>query len=133
VNSPLEAGALVVVDWRDALPGEANKARPAVVVASSEMIDLPVILLVPLGGEAAPRIPGAFIAIEPTASNGCTKRSYALAHLVTATARARIVQFRERGSRPISSKHSTPLYATSSRLNTAADEAQPILVGFRPC
>jgi len=92
VNSPLEAGALVVVDWRDALPGEANKARPAVVVASSEMIDLPVILLVPLGGEAAPRIPGAFIAIEPTASNGCTKRSYALAHLVTATARARIVQ-----------------------------------------
>ncbi len=35
----LTAGQIVLVDWRDALPREPNKRRPAVVVEDSELFD----------------------------------------------------------------------------------------------
>jgi len=79
----VKAGDIVAVDWRDALPGsgEANKARPAIVVSASQFFGsgLPFEIVVPLTGEAALAIPGASLRIDPTAQNGCTKPSYALA------------------------------------------------------
>jgi len=72
-----------MVDWRDALlnSGEPNKRRPAIVVSSPRFFDtgLPFEIVVPLTGEAALAIAGASTVVEPTADNGCTKRSYALA------------------------------------------------------
>lgn len=43
------AGQIVVVDWRDALPKEANKLRPAVVVEDDALFadEYPNVLLVP--------------------------------------------------------------------------------------
>jgi mRNA interferase MazF len=32
-------GQIVIVEWRDALPREANKRRPAVVIEDSELFD----------------------------------------------------------------------------------------------
>jgi mRNA interferase MazF len=45
-----EAGQIVIVDWRDALPKEANKRRPAVVMEDSALFDpsYPNVILVPL-------------------------------------------------------------------------------------
>jgi len=33
------AGDVVIVNWRDALPKEANKRRPAIVVEDSDLFD----------------------------------------------------------------------------------------------
>lgn len=86
----LAAGDIVIVDWRDAVASEANKLRPAIVVANAELFGLNTVLLVPIAGETTPKVRNAFVALSPTAENGCSKMSYALAHLVTATSIDRI-------------------------------------------
>ncbi|MFY9779185.1 MAG: type II toxin-antitoxin system PemK/MazF family toxin [Candidatus Baltobacteraceae bacterium] len=87
-------GQIVMVDWRDALPGsgEPNKKRPAIVVSSSRFFGtgLPFEIVVPLTGEAALAIAGASTPIEPTLENKCTKRSYALAWNVQAVPHSRL-------------------------------------------
>lgn len=87
-----------MVDWPDALPGEPNKRRPAVVVGSPTFFGsgLPFEVVVPLTGEPALAIAGATTVIEPSPENGCTKRSFALAWSVQTVAHARI---RATGSR----------------------------------
>lgn len=86
------AGQIVLVDWRDALPKEPSKRRPAVVVEDSGVFDAayPNLILVPLTDDSRLAIPSLSVAIAPTAENGCTKPSYALAHHVTATSKQRI-------------------------------------------
>ena len=83
-----------MVDWRDALPGagEPNKRRPAIVVSSPRFFGagLPFEIVVPLTGEAALAIAGASTLIEPSAQNGCTKPSYALAWNVQTVPHARL-------------------------------------------
>jgi mRNA-degrading endonuclease toxin of MazEF toxin-antitoxin module len=92
----MKPGQIVMVDWRDALPGagEPNKRRPAIVVSSPTYFGagLPFEIVVPLTGESALAVTGASTPIEPTADNGCTKRCYALAWNVQTAAHARITQ-----------------------------------------
>jgi mRNA interferase MazF len=92
----VSAGQIVVVDWRDALPGsgEPNKARPAIVVGSAALSEanLPFEIVVPLTGEERLAIAGASLKIAPTKENGCTKACYALAWCVQTVPHARIVE-----------------------------------------
>jgi mRNA-degrading endonuclease toxin of MazEF toxin-antitoxin module len=87
-----QAGQIVLVDWRDALPKEPGKRRPAVVVEDSDLFDpaYPNLILVPLAEDPHVAIEDLSVAIPPTAGNGCSKPSYALAHHVTTTSKQRI-------------------------------------------
>ena len=85
------AGAIVVADWRDSQPKEANKQRPAIVVEAPLFVaNFPNVILVPLTQDAGLVIPGLTLAIPPTAENGCTKPSWAISYIVTATAKTRL-------------------------------------------
>jgi mRNA-degrading endonuclease toxin of MazEF toxin-antitoxin module len=88
----LQAGQVVIVDWRDALPKEPNKQRPAIVVEDSDLFDpaYPNVLLVPLADDPRLAIADLALTILPTAENGCPKPCYALAHHVTATSKHRV-------------------------------------------
>ncbi len=88
----IEAGRIVLADWRDALPKEANKKRPAIVVEDSELFDAayPNLILVPLAEDPHLAIRDLSVRITPTAENGCSKPCYALAHHVTTTSKQRI-------------------------------------------
>ncbi len=72
-------GQIVLVDWRDGLPKEPNKKRPAVVVEDRGLFD-----------DAYPNLILAPLAEDPHLANGCTKLCYALAHHVTTTSKHRI-------------------------------------------
>lgn len=89
------AGTIVIVDWRDALPGsqEPNKRRPAVVVGASRLFEtgLPFAIVVPLTGEARLAIAGFFVEIAPRRENGCTKTCYALSWCAQTVPHARII------------------------------------------
>jgi mRNA interferase MazF len=86
------AGDIVIVDWRDALPKEANKRRPAIVVEDSDLFDpaYPNVILVPLTDDPKLAMPSLSVPIAPTPENGCPKASLAIAHHVTATSKQRI-------------------------------------------
>jgi mRNA-degrading endonuclease toxin of MazEF toxin-antitoxin module len=86
------SGQIVLVDWRDALPKEPNKRRPAIVVEDSELFDpsYPNLILVPLADDRNLAIPELAVAIAPTPENGCTKPCVALAHHVTTTSKQRV-------------------------------------------
>ena len=88
----LEAGQIVLTDWRDALPKEPNKLRPAIVVEDSGLFapSYPNVILVPLADEGELVVPDLALPIEPTPENGCTKRCYALAHCITTNSKHRI-------------------------------------------
>jgi len=88
----LRAGQIVLVDWRDALPREPNKLRPAIVVENETLFvpDYPNVILVPLSGHGHVAPSDLTLAIEPTAENGCTSRCYALSCYVTTTSMRRV-------------------------------------------
>jgi mRNA-degrading endonuclease toxin of MazEF toxin-antitoxin module len=92
------AGQVVLVDWRDALPKEPNKRRPAVIVEDGDLFDdaYPNLILVPLTEDPRLAIADLSVVIEPTAENGCAKPSYALAHHVTTTSKRRITPTQSR-------------------------------------
>ncbi len=85
-------GQIVLADWRDALPKEPNKLRPAVVVQDSDMFDenYPNVILVPLSENRLMVAADLSVPIEPTPENGCTKRCYALSPSVAATSARRV-------------------------------------------
>jgi len=87
-----EAGRIVLVDWRDALPKEPNKKRPAIVVEDHDLFDpaYPNLILVPLAEDPHLAIADLSVAIPPTTENGCAKRCYALAHHVTTASKRRV-------------------------------------------
>ena len=87
-------GQIVIADWRDALPREPNKLRPAVVVEDERLFDpaYPNVILVPLTEDRRLAITDLSVAIDPTPQNGCTKRCYALSHCVATTSAARVRQ-----------------------------------------
>lgn len=86
------AGQIVLVDWRDALPKEPNKKRPAAVVEDSELFDpsYPNLILVPLAEDPHLAIADLSVEILPTPENGCAKPCYALAHHVTTASKRRV-------------------------------------------
>jgi mRNA interferase MazF len=86
------AGEIVIADWRDALPKEPNKRRPAIVVDGEDLFGpaYPNIILVPLSDDADLAIPELSLVIEPSPENGCTKRCYALSHCLAATSKSRV-------------------------------------------
>ena len=87
---PVRAGDIVVADWRDAAPKEANKQRPAIVVeAPLFAAAFPNVILVPLTDDPGLVIPGLTVAIAPTAENGCTKPCWAISYIITATSKSR--------------------------------------------
>lgn len=95
INSALagfSGGQIVIVDWRNALPQEPNKLRPAVVVEDETLFDpaYPNVILVPLTEDQRLAIPDLSVAIDPTQQNGCTKRCHALSHCVATTSARRI-------------------------------------------
>jgi mRNA-degrading endonuclease toxin of MazEF toxin-antitoxin module len=86
------AGQIVLVNWRDALPKEPSKKRPAIVVEDSDLFDpsYPNLILVPVAEDPHLAIADLSVELPPTAENGCTKLSYALAHHVTTTSKQRV-------------------------------------------
>ena len=86
------AGQIVVADWRDALPKEPNKLRPAIVVEDDGLFDpaYPNVILVPLTEDGRLAIPDLSLTIDPTPANGCTKRCYALSQCVATTSATRL-------------------------------------------
>jgi mRNA interferase MazF len=96
----VKPGAIVLVDWRDALAGsgEPNKRRPGIVIGSTRFFGrgLPFDIVGPLAGEERLAIEGAATRIEPSAENGCTKPCYALAWNVQSVPHARITETRLR-------------------------------------
>jgi mRNA interferase MazF len=92
------AGQIVLADWRDALPKEPNKRRPAIVVENNRLFapDFPNVILVPLTEDHDLAAPDLSVSIEPTPGNGCPARCYALSSFVTATS---VVRVRPTGSR----------------------------------
>jgi len=86
------AGQIVIADWRDALPREPNKLRPAVVVEDDALFGAayPNVILVPLTQDESMYVPGLATIVDPAPENGCKRRSYALAYSVTATSGARV-------------------------------------------
>ncbi|MFZ1428996.1 MAG: type II toxin-antitoxin system PemK/MazF family toxin [Geminicoccaceae bacterium] len=93
-----EAGQIVLVDWRDALPKEPNRRRPAIVVEDSDLFhpSYPNVILVPITSDADLAIADLSVAIAPTQENGCTKLCYALAHHVATTSKRRIAPTQSR-------------------------------------
>lgn len=96
----MNAGAIVLVDWRDAIPtsGEPNKRRPGIVISSPRFFGhgLPVEIVVPLASKESLAIEGASTRIDPSRENGCTKACYALAWNVQAVPHLRITETRSR-------------------------------------
>ncbi len=86
------SGQIVIADWRDGLPREPNKLRPAVVVEDETLFDpaYPNVILVPLTEDQRLAIADLSVAIDPTPQNGCTKRCYALSHCVATTSAKRV-------------------------------------------
>jgi len=86
------AGQIVLVDWRDALPKEPNKRRPAIVIEDSALFDAdyPNVILVPLTEDGGLVIADLSVRIEPSPENGCSKPCYAVSPLVTATSCHRV-------------------------------------------
>jgi hypothetical protein len=86
------AGQIVLVDWRDALPKEPSKKRPAVEVEDSELFDpsYPNLVLVPLAEDPHLAIADLSVRILPTPEDGCTKPFHPLAHHVTTTSKRRV-------------------------------------------
>ena len=85
-------GQIVLVDWRDALPKEPNKLRPAIVVEDGELFsrDFPNVILVPLSEDAGLAPSELLLPIEPTPENGCPKRCYALSSYLATTSVQRV-------------------------------------------
>jgi mRNA interferase MazF len=85
-------GQIVIVDWRDALPKEPNKLRPAIVIEDTDLFgpDYPNVILVPLSQDQKLAIRAFSLGIDPTASNGCPNRCYALSNYVAATSKQRL-------------------------------------------
>jgi mRNA-degrading endonuclease toxin of MazEF toxin-antitoxin module len=90
--SVLHAGQIVLVDWRDALPKEPNKRRPAIVVEDDRLFpdDYQNVILVPISEDGDLAAPDLSLMLDPTTENGCTKRCYALSHCVAATSLERV-------------------------------------------
>jgi mRNA-degrading endonuclease toxin of MazEF toxin-antitoxin module len=87
------AGQIVIADWRgDALPKEANKRRPAIIVEDDGLFaaSYPNAILVPLTEDAALAIADLSVSISPTPENGCPKPCWAMSHLVTTASKQRI-------------------------------------------
>jgi mRNA interferase MazF len=86
------AGQIVIADWRDALPKEARKLRPAIVIEDSALFDsvYPHVILVPLTEDRGMVLPTMSVQIDLTPENGCTKTCFALAPLVAGTSKLRV-------------------------------------------
>jgi mRNA interferase MazF len=86
-----DPGQIVLADWRDALPKEPNKLRPAIVVEDGELFgpSYPNVILVPLSEDGELAMADLALIIEPSPENGCTKRSYALSHCVMTNSKQR--------------------------------------------
>ena len=85
-------GQIVIAEWRDALPKEPNKLRPAVVVEDESLVrsDHPNVIMVPLTEDQRLAITDLSVAIDSTPENGCAKRCYALSHCVATTSAKRV-------------------------------------------
>ncbi len=93
-----EAGQIVIADWRDAIPREPNKLRPAIVIEDTGLFDpaYPAVILVPLSDRADFVIPSLAVPIEPTEENGCAKPCWAISHFVATMSTARVTGTRSR-------------------------------------
>ena len=87
-----DPGQIVLADWREALPKEPNKLRPAIVVEDGELFgtSYPNVILVPLSDDRDFAIAELALVIDPTPENGCTKSCFALSHCVATSSKQRV-------------------------------------------
>ena len=92
------SGQIVLVDWRDALPKEPNKLRPAIVVEDDDLFGnaYPNLILVPLSEDQELAPEDLRLPIDPTPENGCNKRCYALSCYLATTSKHRVRATRSR-------------------------------------
>ena len=92
------AGQIVIADWRDALPKQADKLRPSVVIEDADLFSpvYPNVILVPLTEDAGMVVAELSVPIDPTPENGCTKTCHAVSPLVAGTSRLRVRPSRSR-------------------------------------
>lgn len=88
----LAAGQVVIVDWRDALPREPNKRRPAIVVEDSNIFDETYsnTIVVPLTRDTGLFAPGLAVTLAPTPTNRLVERCHALCHHLASVSKLRI-------------------------------------------
>jgi mRNA interferase MazF len=87
------AGDVYVSDWRgDGLHKEANKTRPCVIVADTDLFaaEHPNVIIVPLTTNASTIISQLAVTIAPTRENGLERTSFAPAYMVTAASKQRL-------------------------------------------
>lgn len=92
-------GQIVLIDWcGDALPKEANKLRPCIVVEDCALFDeaYPNVIVVPMKTEIGTFISALSVKIAPNESNGCKVACYAVAHAVVTASKSRIVNRTDR-------------------------------------
>jgi hypothetical protein len=91
----LEAGQIVVMNLRDALPNEPGKrSRPCVVVEDPRLSgdQYPNVIIVSLSHDRAGALDLLTTTIDPTPQNGCVNRCYAISAHVVSASRSRIVR-----------------------------------------
>ena len=82
-----DAGSIVVVDWRPGQHPEPGGLRPGVVVEDSALFaDYGAMLVVPLTRDQRLAPADLAVRLDPTAENGVSAVSWALAHHVNSVA-----------------------------------------------
>jgi mRNA-degrading endonuclease toxin of MazEF toxin-antitoxin module len=94
-RTAIKAGQILWINWRgDALPKEANKLRPGIVVEPSNYFapQYPNVLVVPCTTSLPTVAPSLCVEIKPDDTNGFVRLTWAIAPGVTSTSKRRIVR-----------------------------------------
>ena len=92
------AGQILWLDFRrDAVPKEANKLRPAIVVEGSNYFDarFPNLVVVPCTTRLTYEVPALCVRIDPSESNGFDRLNWAVAHALMSVSKRRVVEVTE--------------------------------------
>lgn len=91
----MTAGQILWIDFRkDVRPKEPNKLRPGIVVENTALFvaEFPNVLIVPCTTRLTFEVIDLCVQIAPDQNNGFDRVNWAIAHNVTAAAKARIVK-----------------------------------------
>ena len=94
----MTAGQIVWIDFRKkAVPNDANKLRPGIVVEASTAFTprFPNVVIVPCTTRLTFEVPSLCVRIEPDDENGLETANWAIAHGVMSTSKSRIVRTTE--------------------------------------
>lgn len=92
------AGQIVWLDFRkDAVPKEANKVRPGIVVEDAGIFapQFPNVVVVPCTTTLTFEVPSLCVRIDPDDHNGLDRSNWAVSHGLTTASKSRIVEATE--------------------------------------